>query len=169
MAFQRLLPALILFAFITGHSVVSSATDVRVPGTYWVKSNHADKRTCPSTTCGSIGRMKFQDAVDVLELKNGWARVSEFVDAACVNDVSQSVVDGYNRCVLQNGVSNGKFAVWVSTDSLVAERPDVVEAAAKAKTKVLSWSKKSRVRKAKPPTASRKLLGSGRCAILQCE
>ncbi len=89
----------------------------------WVTSERLNRRTCPSTDCGVVGQYFFRGAADDFERRNGWVRVSKYYDAACLDGRSQYVDSGNNQCVPKNGISEGKFAEWVSASYLSEKRP----------------------------------------------
>ncbi|HEX8375397.1 MAG TPA: hypothetical protein VF606_09480, partial [Geminicoccaceae bacterium] len=89
----------------------------------WVTSQYLDRHTCPSSSCGVVGRLFFRESADVQERKNGWARVSRRYDASCVGGRSEYVDKGNARCTSANGIENGQFAEWVRLSSLSATRP----------------------------------------------
>ena len=74
------------------------------PGTYYVKANVLEERLAPSSTGSVTNRIYRQQKVEVFELKDGWARVSEYYDGS---------VEG----------KNGQVARWVSAGGLSVSRP----------------------------------------------
>jgi hypothetical protein len=89
----------------------------------WVTSDGLNRRTCPDVSCGIVGFLFFRESVTVLEEKSGWARVSKYYDASCVNGLSQYVDSGTAACVPSNGIVDGQFAEWVSMQYLSSMRP----------------------------------------------
>jgi hypothetical protein len=61
--------------------------------------------------------------VKVYEIKDGWARITDYYDASCVNGISEYVDSGPKECVPSNGIVDGKFAEWASVKLLSATRP----------------------------------------------
>ena len=90
----------------------------------WVTSDRLNRRTCPSTACGVVGQYFFREAADVFETENGWARVSHDYDASCVSGTSEYVDAGNALCDPSNGITDGRFAEWVSIKYLSKSRPD---------------------------------------------
>jgi hypothetical protein len=91
----------------------------------WVASEEANRRTCPSLECGVVGTLLFRELATVLETKDGWARVTRYYDAACVDGRSKYVEKGDAECVPENGIVGGQLAEWVELDLLSTQRaPD---------------------------------------------
>ena len=89
-----------------------------------VTADDGVRRTCPSLDCGVIGSSFRGESVIVYETVEGWSRISGYYSAAC-NDGRSSFVDaGQNACTPQNGISDGEFAEWMRSDSLVPELAD---------------------------------------------
>jgi hypothetical protein len=101
-----------------------SSSHALEPGKYWVSAERLTRHTCPNEACGVVGRLFFREAVDVAEQNGGWARVSRYYSAACENGRSTYVDEGRDSCSVQNGIVDGNFAEWVSSDDLTAVRPD---------------------------------------------
>lgn len=89
----------------------------------WVTSDNLDLRTCPSESCGVVGHLPLQGAVNVVEEKDGWARVTPYHDAWCFDGRSELVVSGNDECLDTNGIRGGRVAEWVRKDSLSDHRP----------------------------------------------
>lgn len=98
---------------------------VNAPGTErrWVVTDRVNRRTCPSTDCGSVGHLSFGDGVAVREERGGWARVSDPYDARCTEGRSALVGAGNAACAEVNGISGGQVAEWVSAEFLSTSRP----------------------------------------------
>ena len=90
---------------------------------YWVTADRLNRHTCPSTDCGIVGWMFFRQGAHVFEERDGWARVSRYYDALCVNGRSEYVDSGASRCDPDNGIIDGSFAEWVAIDFLSENRP----------------------------------------------
>lgn len=43
----------------------------------WVRSERLNRRTCPSESCGVVGRLFFREGVTGHEERNGWARITQ--------------------------------------------------------------------------------------------
>lgn len=98
---------------------------VSAPGTerLWVTAERLNRRTCPSTDCGSVGQALLGEAVTVRERRGGWARISEPRDARCREGRSALVDSGTVDCTAPNGITDGRLAEWVSAEFLSATRP----------------------------------------------
>ena len=90
---------------------------------YWVTTDRLKRRTCPSTACGIVGQLFFREGTTVYEQTDGWARISNYYTASCVNGRNEYVDSGNSRCTPDNGIVEGKFAEWVSADFLSQDRP----------------------------------------------
>jgi len=95
------------------------------PGTerLWVTTDRLHRRTCPSTECGSVGRLALGEGVTVREIQNGWARISDSYDAACRGGDSGMVETGNAACTPDNGIEGGRLAEWVSASFLSSTPP----------------------------------------------
>ncbi len=100
-----------------------SGTATEDDGKFWVISERLNRRTCPSDSCGVVGQFFFREGATILERRDGWARVTEPYDASCVNGRSQYVDTGNASCDPANGISDRKFAEWVSAKYLSETRP----------------------------------------------
>jgi len=89
----------------------------------WVTTEKISRRTCPSIRCGSVGWLSFGEAVEPLERRDGWVRITKQYDASCQADESQYVDDGDKSCTPQNGVVDGRMAEWVPESALSVTRP----------------------------------------------
>ena len=138
---------------------VATADDVKM----WVTSQYLDRHTCPSESCGIVGRLFFREATTVLETKGDWARITKAYGASCSNGVSEYVDKGNANCSTDNGIDDGKFAEWVLAKELSASRPaDPAETAAADEKLVAQSDDFAQYRKAFS-TAARKLIDDGRC------
>jgi hypothetical protein len=90
-------------------AIVLPAFDALAADT-WVASDRLNRRTCPDVRCGVVGSFMFREGVTIYEERNGWARVSKYQDAFCVNGLSQFVESGNAACVPSNGIVDGQFA-----------------------------------------------------------
>lgn len=91
--------------------------------TAWVTALQLNKRTCPSSSCGVLGTLRFRDEVTVLAEMNGWSRISQYYGAGCVDDVSKYVKSGNAKCVPTNGIAGGELAEWVAARFLSSSLP----------------------------------------------
>lgn len=131
---------------------------------FWVASDRLNRRTCPSTDCGVVGQFFFREAVQVFERSDGWARVSPYYDASCVNDRSQYVDDGNDRCEPENGIVDGEFAEWASVDFLSEDRPPDPAAGASGAEALIAGSDDFGKYRAAFATAAQALISSGQCS-----
>ena len=99
----------------------------------WVTSQRLDRRTCPSERCGIVGRLLFREAVNVLERRGEWARITGPYHAACEDGRSAYVDRGNADCTAENGITDGRLAEWVLAADLSPNRPtDPAETASEA-------------------------------------
>lgn len=130
---------------------------------YWVSSQRLNRRTCPSVKCGIVGQFFFRAGVKVLERRGGWARITELYHASCVSGRSEYVDSGNDACEVSNGVSDGKFAEWVSAQYLVVDRPrDPAANASKVEELVVGSDEFARYRGAFTK-AAKSLIARRRC------
>jgi len=90
---------------------------------YWVTSDYLNRRTCPSSSCGIVGKYQFREAAELEEISGGWARVTGYYDASCVDGRSKYVDSGNSDCTEINGIKDGEFAEWVVAKYLSKTRP----------------------------------------------
>lgn len=153
--------ALISF-FAVVVSVVASSAPSQAED-MWVSVDRLNRRTCPSTACGVVGKLFFREHVDAVERRGNWVRITRWYDAACAGGISEYVDSGNANCVPENGIEDGKFAEWVSVEALSAERPaDPAEGAA-GTAALIGGSDDYRVYKNAFVKATDELLASGRC------
>lgn len=136
----------------------SSSTEKR-----FVNVDRLSRRTCPSTRCGNVGKLFLRESVEILERKDGWARITKYYSADCTNGVSRYVDSGDARCRPQNGIVDGKFAEWVSEKSLSAEAPPDPGENAKGFAKLVAQSDDYGKYKDVFIDAARRLIKSGQC------
>lgn len=129
----------------------------------WVSVDRLNRRTCPSERCGVVGRLFFREAASVLEVRDGWARISRYYSASCVNGRSEYVDSGDASCTKANGVVDGEFAEWVAERLLVSTRPpDPAEGASGAEALIAGSDDFARHRTAFAQAAQR-LIAERRC------
>jgi hypothetical protein len=132
-------------------------------GKSWVTSQYLDRYTCPSKTCGVVGRLFLREAVTVLERKADWARITKTYDANCANGLSGYVDKGKAVCSPENGIMNGQFAEWVLAKHLSSTRPaDPAETAAGDEA-IVAGSDDFRQHRKAFAKAAHKLISDGRC------
>jgi hypothetical protein len=130
----------------------------------WVTVDNLNRRTCPASTCGVVGVLKYREKVTILEEKDGWARISNYYDASCNNGLSEYVDSGNKKCVASNGIKNGMFAEWVSAQYLSSTRPADPAENASADYDLVRGSDDFRIYKDTFSKAAEKLIASGRCS-----
>jgi hypothetical protein len=132
--------------------------------TAWVATEKLNRRTCPASSCGIVGTLAFREKVTVLAEMNGWARVSRFHDASCVNGVSQKVESGNAECIPTNGIAGGELAEWVSARYLSPSRPEDPGAKASGSYALVKGSDDYSLYKDVFAEAASSLIESGRCS-----
>lgn len=101
------LSAISALAFVACvHAFASQAVFAQVqgPGTYYVTAETTDERLAPAANAKSTNVLRKRQAVQVLEVKGQWARVTKFYDGQV------------------EGVS-GQVARWIAVKDLSATRP----------------------------------------------
>ena len=132
-------------------------------GRLWVTTPRLERRTCPSRQCGVVGQLFFREAANVLETRDGWARITTSYDAACENGRSRYVDTGNAACTPENGISGGRLAEWVLAGSLSSSRPpDPAESAAQAE-QLVAQSDDFTQHRAAFVRAANELIERGRC------
>lgn len=106
-----------------GHSKPIKHVALQDNNTHWVAVPRLNRRTCPSTDCGSVGWLLFREGVAVLEIQDGWVRISKPYDAACSGGRSPFVESGNSSCVASNGIIAGEISEWVSAAHLTETLP----------------------------------------------
>ena len=130
----------------------------------WVTVDNLNRRTCPMLTCGVVGVLKFREKATILEEKGGWARITQYYDALCVNGISQYVDNGNRKCVSSNGIKNSQFAEWVAAKYLSPSRPKDSAVNTPANYALVKGSDDFRRYKDAFSKAADKLIASGRCS-----
>lgn len=158
------------FALLTGCNSAPTTTDTREATAespndrkMWVTSQYLDRHTCPSESCGIVGRLSFREAATVLEIKNGWTRITKFYDASCVNGVSKYVEKGTANCTAENGISDKRFAEWVLSKNLSSTRPADPAETATAEESLVAQSDDFTQYRETFTKAARQLISGGRC------
>ncbi len=128
----------------------------------WVTTDRADRRTCPSAKCGTVGNLFYRESAEVFETKNGWARVTKYYPAYCTVG-RLDVKSGNADCSPTNGVRDGNMAQWVRLDSLSRNRPADPAAGAEGTAALVGQSDNFRLYKAAFVQAAEKLMSSGEC------
>jgi hypothetical protein len=57
--------------------LTAGAAPIGAPKEMYVTANSVNERLCPRADCPSTNRIYRQQRVDVYEIKDGWARVSQ--------------------------------------------------------------------------------------------
>ncbi|UUP17088.1 SH3 domain-containing protein [Nitratireductor thuwali] len=129
----------------------------------WTSVDSANRRTCPSSECGSVGTLFYRESAKVFETRNGWSRVSQYYDAACSGGRSAYVDSGRADCTPINGIVGGQFAEWVRSDLLAAQRPADPSVGATGTAKLIGQSDDFRLHRDAFVKATDELIASGRC------
>ncbi|WP_417419106.1 hypothetical protein [Hoeflea sp.] len=129
----------------------------------WTSVDLANRRTCPSTECGSVGTLFYRESAKVFETRNGWSRVSQYYDAACSGGRSAYVDAGRADCTPANGVEGWQFAEWVRSDLLTAKRPADPSVGASGTAKLIGQSDDFRLHRDAFVKATDELIASGTC------
>ncbi|WP_265975447.1 hypothetical protein [Brucella intermedia] len=130
-----------------------------------VKVDAAERKTCPSDKCGTVGKLFFRESAKVLETQNGWGRVTRAYDASCSGGKSQYVDSGRAVCDKANGIIDGKFAEWIKLDGLSKERPAPAKAGNSAIEQALKDSDQYEEHKDRFIAAAEELMTSGQCKL----
>lgn len=144
--------------------IFSVISTVGTAGTHWVTSDRAEVRTCPSSECGRIGKLYFREGIDILERKDGWARISKYYSAFCENGLSTIVDEGEASCSEENGIIDGELAEWVRMSQLSKEKPKDPGKDAEGIYKLISGSDDYRRFKSEFAEAAEELIDSGKCS-----
>ena len=104
-------------------SIILIPFSISASQSYWSTVDRLNRRTCPSTQCGVVGKLFLREAATVYEVKKGWARITPPYDASCRNGKSEYVDSGNSACVASNGINIGKFSEWVAFKYLSKDRP----------------------------------------------
>ncbi|WP_420393335.1 SH3 domain-containing protein [Acuticoccus sp.] len=107
---------------------------------HWVTAERLNRRTCPSESCGIVGRLLFREGVRILERRDGWVRITEPYASLCVGGRVAYVDSGNAACNDANGFTDGEFAEWVSADYLAEDRPPDPAASASGAEKLVAGS-----------------------------
>lgn len=140
-----------------------TSTAVAAETQMWVTVDRANRRTCPSTECGTVGRLYYRESAKVQEIRNGWGRISKYYNASCVDGRSEFVDDGRAGCTRQNGIVDGQFAEWTKMDLLSETPPADPGADATGTAKLVAQSDDFRLHEAEFVKAAESLMASGDC------
>ncbi len=130
----------------------------------WVTTDRADRRTCASIECGTVGDLFYREAASVFETKAGWARVTKYYPALCTGGRFEYVKSGKADCTPANGITDGKVAEWVRLDRLSRNRPADPAAGAQGVAALVGNSDDFHRYKSAFVKAAEKLLSSGECS-----
>ncbi len=129
----------------------------------WVTVDRLNRRTCPDTSCGIVGRLFFREGVDVFERRGSWVRISRYYNASCVNGHSEYVDSGNATCTAANGIESGEFAEWVYAKALSTKRPLDPAKGTSGTAALIRGSDDYQKYKGAFVKATEALLASGRC------
>lgn len=133
----------------------------------WVIEQHAERYTCPSDDCGAIGELYFRQQVEVHEVTNGFARISDPYDAACENGISAYVDSGPANCQMSNGIREGRLSEWIEAAALSSLQPEDPGASASPREKLVSGSDDFALYRAQFTEAAESLISRGNCTAEQ--
>ena len=155
---------LLQVAFAISLSVNQSFAQVDGVEPRWISADRLTRRTCPATSCGSVGWLALGQQVEVFEVRDGWAKITRPYTASCVEGVSEYVEEGNARCEPENGIVNGEFSEWVSITYLTDSRPaDPAETASDGESLVAKSDDFGQHRD-RFVEAANELIASGRCS-----
>ena len=80
---------------------------------YKVNTDGLNRRTCPNTKCGIVGKLEKDKFVLVHEIIGNWARTTEKYNSECSGGYSKRIVSGEKKCTKSNGIINGKLSEWI--------------------------------------------------------
>jgi hypothetical protein len=105
----------------------------------------------------------FREGTEVLESRNGWARISKLYSASCEDGKSKYVEKGNSKCTEANGITGGQLAEWVQESGLSTTRPaDPADSASSDET-LVAQSDDFKQHHAAFAKAAKDLIASGRC------
>ncbi|MFG5381333.1 SH3 domain-containing protein [Yoonia sp. R2-816] len=130
----------------------------------YVVPSRLNRRTCPSSNCGVVGQLFGREKVTILENKNGWVRITEYYDASCRRGISEYVDSGNAACVTDNGVTDGRFAEWISADFISTEIPEDPSDSADSSEELVAQSDDFGLFHEQFVEAANELIESGRCS-----
>tara|TARA_R110000787_G_scaffold38249_2_gene96537 strand:- start:310 stop:957 length:648 start_codon:yes stop_codon:yes gene_type:complete len=136
---------------------------------FWTTTQRAARHTCPSNRCGVVGQLMFRESAHVYERHDGWARISEPYAASCTNGRSDYVDSGDARCVLDNGIVDGRFTEWVQLSALSGTRPADPAEIATADERLVAQSDDFTEHRAAFVLAAGTLIREGRCTAADFE
>lgn len=131
----------------------------------WVANDRAERRTCPSTSCGEVGRLFHGERVTVLEERDEWVRITEPYDASCVEGRSEYIETGEAACTEANGITDGRFAEWIAVSELTADQPADPAEAASVDEALVAQSDDFATHRAAFVEAANNLIADGRCTV----
>ncbi|MGB3025834.1 hypothetical protein [Paradevosia shaoguanensis] len=134
---------------------------------HWVTTQRLARYTCPSASCGLVGEFYYREGVDILEERNGFARVTKFYDASCTNGRSDYIDSGPAACTNVNGIENGQFAEWVEISALSTERPGDPAEGATGVAALVGGSDDFNIYRAQFVQAAEKMMTEGICTSEQ--
>jgi hypothetical protein len=134
---------------------------------HWVATQRLSRYTCPSTSCGVVGEFYYRQGVDILDERNGFARVTKYYDASCTNGRSDYVDSGPAACTNVNGIENGEFAEWVEMSALSTDRPADPAEGATGTAALVGNSDDFNIYRAQFVQAAEKMMAEGACSADQ--
>lgn len=130
----------------------------------WSNTSRLNIRSCPSVSCGITGWVTNGTSLTVYEEIGDWVRIGEPQSAFCENGISAAIDNGENRCIIENGITEGNFSRWVSSDFLIGSQPTVISRPASCSSEYLSDSDNYSQHASVFCTGAEQLIQNGTCA-----
>lgn len=150
-------------------SAATATEEVRPEVSLWTTAQRAPRRTCPSTRCGVVGELYFQEGAAEFERRGDWVRTTKVYDAYCEDGRSKYVDYGDARCVPENGITNGRFAEWVNLRDLSTTRPPDPADTATSAEKFVAQSDDFNLHRRQFVKGAEKAIAEGRCTAKDFE
>lgn len=129
----------------------------------WSNTSRLNIRSCPSVSCGITGWVTNGTPLTVYEKLDGWVRIGEPQSALCENGISAAIDNGENRCIIENGITEGNFSRWVSNDFLVRSQPTAINRPTSCSSEYLSGSDNYSQHASVFCTGAEQLIQNGTC------
>jgi hypothetical protein len=110
--------------FIAAVEPAPAAAETRVAvkdiGTAFVFDRAVQAHSCATAECPVLTEHHFRSRVEILELKEGWARLTEFRNPC---EGAQSEFSDTEECNPLSGITPTPIAEWVAVSGLTAKQP----------------------------------------------
>ncbi len=147
-------------------AVLTKERALAVPKSQYVIVDQLTRRTCPSVSCGNVGWILYRQKLNIFEVRNGWARITEEYDAYCENGKSKYVDSGNDACTKANGIVNGAFSEWVDMTFLSPEQPANPADSASENEELVKNSDDFRIHRKVFAEAARDLIDQRQCTAM---